>query len=330
MTSADVMALKSAALPFVMPWKDLDPHFEVVSLDAATEGWNILLAGQGIRLRSGSDDVPEGCSVATGFERLDALTPDALGIWASKVVHAFRPGGLLVLGGTNPEHNETCKDGLFAAEAAQIIKKSGFARVRVIHPASTSDDTSLFSALYGMGSKYVIIAQTQAYGKPFDVFSTVFADTPTFSAEDRFRYAEAALHHRIEHGQASLHDRVTHAEAALHDRITHAEVVLHDQSCEITELHAAIARLEHATRRRGLRKLAHKLRQKWRARRRTDDVHPLSSATVADSSTTAAPDQGVVPTTELGRETSIHPSDPVPLSSREITIYTRLFGNQAE
>lgn len=317
MTSADAVAVQNATLPFVMPWKDLDPHFNVVSLDAATQGWDMLLAGQGVTLRTGIDQVPKDCSVATGFDILDTLTPKALGIWASKAEQAFRPGGLLVLGGSNPEHPETRKGALFPTEVAQILKKSGFARVRVIQPLLISDDTRLFSALCGMSQKYAIVAQTEAYGKAFDVFSSAFAETSVSPTKERIKRAEAALHDRIKQAEAALHDRVQHAETALHDRIHRAEAALHDQRQEITELRL---RLIRATRRRGLRKLVYQLKQHWRARRQAQPL-PATSADEAQLSARPAPPV---------REIHIPPVDPVPLSSREVTIRTRLFGPQAE
>jgi hypothetical protein len=313
MTSADAIAVQNATLPFVMPWKDLDPHFNVVSLDAATQGWDMLLAGQGISLRTGMDQVPKDCSVATGFDILDTLTPKALGTWASKAEQAFRPGGLLVLGGINPEHPETRKGALFPTEVAQILKESGFARVRVIQPLLTPDDASLFSALYGMSQEYAVVAQTDAYGKAFDVFSSAFAEASVSPTKERIKQAEA----RIKQAEAALHDRIRHDETALHDRIHRAEAALHDQSQEITELRL---RLIRATRRRGLRKLVYQLKQYWRARRQ---AQPLPSTSADEVQLSAKPAPPV-------REIHIPPVDPVPLSSREDTIRTRLFGPQAE
>jgi hypothetical protein len=321
MTSKDAMVVQGAILPFVMPWQGLDPNFEVVSLDVGPQEWATLLAGQGIGLRIGSDLVPKDCSVATGFDTLNTMTPQALGTWASEVVQVFRPGGLLVLGGTNPDHPESRNKGLFPTEVVQILKKSGFARVRVIQPISSSEEASLFSALYPNSKIYAVVAQTEAYGKAFDVFSAAFSDAPVFPLQDCFRHAEAALNHRIHRSEAAAL-RVCAEHITLRARAEHVEAILQDQRHEITQLRAVLARLQRTTRRRGLRKLIHKVKQKWHASHQPNVPLPSFPHKV-DAPLSVHP----LPTPPV-HQVPTQSANPAPLSSCETAIHERLFSLQ--
>lgn len=308
MISADATALYSAALPFVMPWKTLEPHLEVVSLDGVEPAWERLLAGQDIGLRQGSDQVPRDCMVATGFDKLDGLTPQTFRPWAAAAVLALRPGGLLVLGGGDPQSSLRGDGGLAPAEAARILRAAGFARVRLLHPPLHPEDTSLLSALHGAGERYAVVAQTAATGKAFDIFSAVFATAPLQPQQDRLRRAEASLHHQMHH---SIHQ----VEANLRQRLDQAETALHAQRLEIAVLHAALAEVTRLTRRRGLRKLIYRLKQKWRDRR----PESTPSDILSDQATT--PEGAHQPTAPAGQP----PSDPVPLSAREADVRHKLF-----
>lgn len=314
MISADATALYSAALPFVMPWQTLEPHLEVISLDGVEPAWERLLAGQGIDLRQGSDQVPEDCTVAAGFDKLDGLTPQTFKPWAATAVLALRPGGLLVLGGIDPQSG-LGGGGLAPAEAARILLAAGFARVRLLYPPLHPEDTSLLSALNGSGERYAVVAQTAATGKAFDIFSTVFATAPLHPQQDRLRRAEAALHHQMHHNTHQV-------ETNLRQRLDQAETALHEQRLEIAGMHAALAEMTRLTRRRGLRKLVYQLKQKWRARR------PEKTPPAVQPDQTALPADTYQPTVPSGQELARPSADPMPLSAREAAVRHQLFDHK--
>ena len=296
-------ALHAAALPFVTPWKTLDPALEVVTLDPAEDSWRHLLAGQGIALRTVRDSLPQGCAVATGFGLLDRMDGDGLGQWAARAQGALRPGGILVLGqdGSRPQ------TGLAPETVAALLAAAGFARCRVIRPAAPGGDTSLAAALDDT-QDFAVVAQKAAWGRKFDVFSPVFARSARDPRQDRLRAAEAALHHRIDDGlhraQSVLHDRITHAEADLRARLEAAEAALAEQR-------VLLAEMQRLTRRRGLRKLVHRLKQKWRGK---PDPAPVPAALPDPVPQAAAP---VAPAAAPA-------GDPVPLSPREAALRRRL------
>lgn len=326
MTLAATLAVQSAALPFVQVWKGLDPALEVVSLETPQNGWKQLLAGQGIGLREGADQIPQATAVATGFDRLDTHTAETLESWAVEARRTLRPGGLLVLGGANPEHPQSGHQGLFPAAAVRALSQAGFARVCLIRPVLTPGDTSLSSALYGGCEAYAAVAQTQAFGKAFDVFSPVFLETSTASPTDSLRRAEEAFLGRIGHVEAILNVRITDTENAALERLRHTETTLQNQHEEIARLHETIGALTHLTRRRGLRKLVHRIKQKWR----TPSVPPPDAPQIvtAPSPAPAAATPEPVPAPIFWKPAP--PADPVPLSPREADLRARLFGTKAQ
>ena len=184
MTPTSSAALQTAALPFILPWKGLVQGLDVVSLGPAPEGWKRLLAGQGIALRESSRDaVPQGYQVASGFDRLDGLTESDLAAWAKAALEALTPGGILVLGGTEPEMAPAGQAALSALRAAHLLEAEGFARTRVLSPAAPF---------------YAVVVQAPARGAAFDVFSPVFLATPPPAESTALARSEAALHQRLQ------------------------------------------------------------------------------------------------------------------------------------
>ncbi len=346
MTPDATLAVQSAVLPFARVWKTLDPALQVVSLESPQESWRQLLAGQGIGLSEDTVPPSQEAAVLTGFGMLDTHDADTLESWAAETLPMLRPGGLLVLGGANPEHPQSGHRGLFPAAAVRALRQAGFARVRVIRPGPPAGDTSLSSAFHGGSETYAVVAQTEAFGKAFDVFSPVFLDASATSPQDNLRRAEDALqgriHHatslnariteietalraRLEHSENSLRDSFQAAEKALQDRLQRAEDTLQDQRDEIAGLHETIDRLKSLTRRRGLRKLVHRIKLKWRGHR--EEPVPLREAPAVKRAPPPAPSETALPAAVTPVATSPAPSaDPVPLSPREAALAARLFG----
>lgn len=341
MKSVDAVAVQGAVLPFVRAWKDLDEELVVVSLDTDGDDWSTILAGQGIALRS-ETLIPPNCAVATGFDTLNTLSSETLRQWAVEQVKCLRPGGLLILGGVNPKHPNAHKTTLFPDEAANILKASGFARVQVVRPCLKTGDQSLAAAIYGMGREYAVVAQRDAYGKDFDVFSMVFADAAAQSRQVQLKHAEAHLHARFNADLERVHTHLTGLEITLNHSADIAADLAHRQTEEITRLKADIAtlqtqlselqtKLQHATRRRGLRKLAHELKKKLRPNSRKT----ASSAAITPKTFTPALEpleaQAVKTPPPLSTgQAKPCPIDPVPLSPREVETRSRLFGSTSE
>lgn len=300
MTPTSSAALQTAALPFILPWKGLVQGLDVVSLGPAPEGWKRLLAGQGIALRESSRDaVPQGCRVASGFDRLDGLTESDLAAWAKAALEALTPGGILVLGGTEPEMAPAGQAALSALRAAHLLEAEGFARTRVLSPAAPF---------------YAVVVQAPARGAAFDVFSPVFLATPPPAESTALARSEAALHQRLQQLEHHLQRRADRTEADLRDQLQRAEARLNDQAQEIEGLRATIAALQRLTRRRGLRKLAHKIKQ---ARRKDKEAAALPPAPASTPPAAALP----APT----EHTTPPPANPTPLSARETALRAQLF-----
>lgn len=295
MTPASCPPLHTAALPFVLPWKARVQDLDVVSLGPAPEGWKRLLIGQGIGLReTTADRLPQGCRVASGFDRLDGLTETAFATWAEAALTALAPGGILVLGGTEPQMAPAGQPALSAARAAHLLEAAGFARARVLPPAPPF---------------YALVAQAPARGAAFDVFTPVFLGTPT-PAESTPEAQAARARRQLEE---QLEARARQAEADLRDRLQRAEARLQDQAAEIDGLRATIAELQRLTRRRGLRKLAHKIKQARRKGKEAPALPPTPTPSAAPAGP-AATGQATPP-----------PADPAPLSAREAALRAALF-----
>lgn len=338
-TNLDSLAVQSTVLPLILPWLDIDPNLQVISLDPTPNGWDTLLKAQGIALRNGIDDDMGDCSVITGFDALDALDEAGVERLAADLLRRLKPGGILVLGGHNPEHPTLGAAGLLPARAADTINRTGFARSRVLIPALTPGDKSLSAALCGMGRRYAIAAQVPAQGKAFDIFSFAFAAAAAHSVPQRLRAAEAHLQTRITDGDSRLEARLVSAETALQAQVNILTSQLQEHATELSRKTAEIEQLSEdlqslhrklvrATRRRGMRKLAYDIRKTFKrtadaltsAPQDTPDTPPSAPAqTQADpqsGETVSPPQAGSVP------------RDPTPLSPRDIGLRARLFGPQ--
>jgi len=223
----DDLAICSAILPLIMSWQDLDSAADVLSLDADPSELDGLLAAQGITLRQSIDESDDDWSVVTKLDACDVLSPDDLKAWTFETLHRLKPGGLLVLGGTVPEHTSFYRDEAYASPeaVAQIPHDAGFARACVISPDLNPSDRSLYSALYGASTKFAVVAQSDAFGKAFDVFSPGFLQLSALSVPRRFKLAEEELHARIHSSEVGLNKRVTQWEGVL----SHAQATLRDQ-----------------------------------------------------------------------------------------------------
>lgn len=324
MTRDATLAVQSAVLPFARVWKTLDPALQVVSLESPQESWRQLLAGQGIGLSEDTVPPSQEAAVLTGFGVLDTHDADTLESWAAETVPMLRPGGLLVLGGANPEHPRFGHRGLFPAAAVRALRRAGFARVCVIRPGPPPEDTGLSAALYGGSEAYAVVAQTEAFGKAFDIFSPVFLDASARSPQDNLRRAEDALLGRIHHAEARLSARVAQIETALTDQRRETGNLRED----IARLREKNAELTRLTRRRGLRKLVQRIKLKWRGRRAEQPPPPdlpqkMTAQSPASSEPAAAP---AAPLSAPVARTAAPPADPVPLSPREAALAARLFG----
>ncbi|KIN69846.1 hypothetical protein Z946_212 [Sulfitobacter noctilucicola] len=331
--------MHAAALPFVMPWKTLAPALEVVSVDPASDVlWARLLEGQGIPLKTGSGPLPQDCAVITGFGRLESGTPHTLASFVAQATQALRPGGLLVLGRAPRHQMQDGDTGITPADAIRILKDAGFARLRMIHPAPPPPDDTGFCATMDSRDTCLIVAQTQAYGKAFDVFSPVFCTTPVAPEPDymvHLKQAQAAWHDRLHHVESSLQDRIN----VLNDRLSHStqemqhtleeriRAATEAQAADIAELRGTITRLERLTRRRGLRKLFYKLKQKARAK--SAQAAPSGMQSDVQLQDVPPPAQTVQAIDTPVHEVDMHPADPVPLSPREAQMQDRLFGTGA-
>lgn len=344
-TSRDDLAIQLEILPLVMSWKHLDGVVEVLSLDANQNGWDVLLAGQGINLYKSIDETREW-SVITKFDACDVIAPDSLKAWASENLQSLKPGGILILGGTLPEHGAFTRDQAHASPetVAQIIHDVGFARARVISPDLAPNDRSLYSALYGASRKFAVVAQKHAFGKAFDLFSPVFLQMSSLSASKRFKRAEEELHARIHSSEARLNNRITRLDTKFHAKtcalqetlsghINQAQATLRDQAEKIAQLHTELealrVELKRATRRRGLRKLAYEIKKKLKLK---SEVSSSSGTTPqTNSSEKATSLQDTQPVDRIGRrndQITQPPIDPVPLSAHEIALRDRLFDEQ--
>jgi hypothetical protein len=231
MSLTDVTPLHTAALPFILPWVGLVPHLEIVVLDPTPRGWARLLAGQGIVIKKvANDTLPEGCKVATGFDCLDGMTDTRLTVWAKSALAAFAPGGILVMGGTQPEAASAGQAALSPARAAYLLEAVGFARVQILPPA---------------GPRYAVVAQVAAQGGKFDIFSPAFLSAPP-------------LPDIVER------QRVARVEADLMHHMRVVEERLKAQTDEIEQMRITLAELQRRVRPRRLSRLARKIKQTWR------------------------------------------------------------------
>ncbi|KIN70143.1 hypothetical protein Z945_3746 [Sulfitobacter noctilucae] len=328
------LAVQSAVLPFVRVWQALDPGFEVLSLESPPDGWKQLLTGQGIALREGAGaagNIPPDTAVVSGFAVLDAHDAQSLESWARKALSALRPGGLMVLGGCNPDPLRASQRGLLPVAAEQALSAAGYARVCVIRPDINLGENSLSAALFGGSEAYAVVAQAPAFGKDFDVFSPVFLEVSSATPRALLRRAEDALLGRINHAEARLHDRITHvdttfqerlqhSETALREQLEHAENALQDRQADIEHLRQIIAELQRLTRRRGLRKLVHRFKQKRQIQ--DPDLDLPAPETAPPPAPVVPPDFAAPPVPAQPGPTA----DPVPLSPRETRLRARLFG----
>ncbi|WP_292294853.1 hypothetical protein [Marivita sp.] len=340
--SQEDLAICSAILPLILAWQGLDSAVDVLSLDAEPSGLDGLLAAQGITLRKSMNETHDGWSVITKFDACDALSLDDLEAWASETLHHLKPGGLLVLGGTVPEHAALHRPDAHASpeETAQVIHGAGFARARVISPDLAPDDRSLYSALYGASRKFAVVAQKHAFGKTFDVFSPGFLQISSLSASRRFKHAEEELHGRIHSGEVGLKQRINHLDTTFHTRasafegaLSQAQTSLRNQAEEIARLHneleALRVTLKRATRRRGLRKLAYEIKKKLKLK--SDVQRPSGTAPPTSAPEKATAVQETQSTDRLSRQngqTTLAPVEPISLSAREIALRNRLFDEQ--
>lgn len=342
--SEDDLAIRSAALPFVVSWKDIDYDAEVLSLDADQHGWDVLLAGQEIQLRTSADASQDQWSVITRFDACDVVATDDFKAWAAKLLQSLKPGGLLIVGGSLPA-NASNFNQLYPETVAQILRDAGFTRASALSPSIEPGNKSLQSALYATSRKFAIIAQKHAVGKKFDVFSPNFLQLCALSPQSRFKRAEEELHTRIHAGETELNKRITHIDSVLFERtkalekvliehVSKSQIILDRRADEIAHLHNEIqalqAKLKRATRRRGLRKLAYEIRKKLRPKPKTMTPSETTPQVKPHKKLEAAV-QEVQFTEELARSTAKNTPasvDPVPLSPHEITLRHRLFEQQ--
>lgn len=186
---AEITALYSAALPFILAWKEIDTALRVVSLDACenmTRPLHMLLAGQGIslaHLADSTDPIPYDSAVVTGIQYLNetAQDPDAdnIGLRIQTLLHTLRPGGILILGGSGsiPGPHRALYPATSQTDRNALIKAAidhGYAKAGIIPcPQSTKTDT-INQHTGERPESYALIAQKPAFGVKFDVFSKAF------------------------------------------------------------------------------------------------------------------------------------------------------------
>ncbi|OSQ45276.1 hypothetical protein [Marivita geojedonensis] len=324
MTAVDAMAVHAAILPFVTAWTEMDPDLEVIS--SKTDGWDNILAGLGIRMRTGFDQLPEHCAVITDFDALDRLPRDELKAWALTLVQRCRPGAILVLGGDNPNHPEAPTGTLPQIEGVEFLRAAGVERIRIIDPIVDTTDERFLSDLYGISRRYAIVGQTKAYGKPFDVFSAPFSMAPEIPSLDRIKRADLRLQQHFFDVDAKVQD----VDSTLQNRLCHLDSALQKQAAEINHLREHVAALEtklkRATRRRGLRKLVFDLKSKWRSKTETRAFSSVVKKEGDISSGAQIPERIAHAANPAAPPTL----DPIPLSSREVAIRNRLLEPEAE
>jgi len=265
-TSSERAALCGAVLPFLLPWKQLDPSLKVADLGKTGTDWKMLLGGQGVEVSADVTGVPDGAAVVTGFSHLDTVPLQDLPLWLERARSAMRPGGVLILGGSNPEHPEVSQELPLPGQMVRVFRDAGFARVREIFPSpiAESGSPSLEAVFYGISPVYAVVAQAPARGGRFDLFSPAFAADPGPDRRELLQRYQAWL------------------ERALWERA-------HEDANLRAEIEALRAELARATRRRGLRKFVYKLKQRRLARRAMSQERPAQSAPAPEREVAVAP-----------------------------------------
>lgn len=295
-TLEEMKALEEVIAPFITPWRALTTNVELYILDQESE-----LVGQHFgekfqQLHIHTDMAPPAYHVAVGLCSLNRTSSEELANWAAQVATKLEPGGIMALGGHNPEHPEIHSNGIHPEVAAEALISAGFARVRVLRTSQPQASPRYLTALYSMGRRYCIIAQKPATGLKFDVFSSVFSKRVPESPKKRLYAAEAAFIHHLEHENAQLKMEI--------------EEIKRD-------MHAMQRTLNRATRRRGLRKLAYILKTKARTLFKSNNTKDQNCSSTKSVSTL----KNSLEVKALKSDVS----NPIPLSSREIALRTHLF-----
>jgi ribosomal protein S6 len=289
-------ALEEVIAPFITPWRELTANVGLYILDQESE-----LIGQHFEEKYQQLHIHTGVAspahhVALGLCSLNRTSSEELANWAAQVATKLEPGGIMALGGHNPEHPEIHSNGIHPEAAAEALINAGFARVRVLRTSRSQTSPRYLTALYSMGRRYSIIAQKPATGLKFDVFSPVFSKRVPESPKERLYAAEATFIHRLEHENAQLKIEIEEIKK---------------------NMHAMQHTLSRATRRRGLRKLAYILKTKARTLFKSNNTKDQNCSSTE-----------LVSTAENTSEVKALKSDasnPIPLSSREISLHTHLF-----
>ena len=292
----EMKALEDAITPFISPWSCLvkDVRLHVLDQGSQLVGRHFEEKLQGFRISN--DMVPQPSHIVLGLTSLNQTSAETIANLATDITTKMEAGGILALGGPNPEHPEIHDDGLHPEVAAEVLRKAGFARVRVLRPSTNHTEPGYLTTLYAMGRYCAVIAQKPATGIDFDVFSPAFAKHLCADPKARVYEAQAALINRIESENSLLKNKIGKIEE---------------------ELHVMQRALNRATRRRGLRKLAYTLKTKGKALFPRNDMAPIEESG-SDIALTS-------PKKETEKTVKMDASNPVPLSSHEIAVRTRLF-----
>lgn len=247
----DYGRLAAAYLDYVIPWAERDPGAQVCVV-GGLGGREFQALGLKV-LTDMAQAEAEALACVAHLGQGEQLRREAI----RTSVAALRPGGVLLITGANPEHTGQLFGPTWAEGAAAELREAGLIRVAVLRrntsPAPTASIEDVFSRI---SPDLCVIGQVKGPVSLLKAFYPAFAGPKGESALERLgRFQRDQAHQRLD----QTHQKLDHVQAALVDQREEFE----------SQLHALGERLTHATRRRGLRRLAWRLREARRRWRKT-------------------------------------------------------------
>ncbi|WP_163852316.1 hypothetical protein [Pseudooceanicola aestuarii] len=200
---------------------------------------------------------PEAGAGLAVISDLDLLARDPAGRAAARIAGfaaALRPGGILLLGGPNPEAADAPPLRLSLRDAQAALRAAGLVRLRLLRwegdQTLAHRPVTLGDVLHGVSPRIALVAQAPGPAAVTEAFRTAFAADPGPDRADLARRFDA----RLTAGSDNLEQRIGTVEARL-------------------------AQVAHTTRRRGLRKWLHALRMRRQAQAQPPGREAAAEAT---------------------------------------------------
>lgn len=289
-------------------WAVEAPGGLVLELGMGTDHWARNLRSLGLTHRVCSlADLPDNLTsqavAVTAIGRgMDSNLKSAL----PQIAQAVRPGGLVLVSGPHPAERQGSD---WAQAFMDAARSTGFVRSIVLRLNGTVPPTGpierLRTAMTGLSPDVAVLTQKPGPIPLMQRFYPIFAAPPgrdrieALAAYDAHQTERSAQMSRMEAQMASAQAQMANVQAQINNLVEQNT----ELQAQIVSLRAALAR---ATRRRGLRRLAEKLRTARRNRRAAPPPPPP-----------APPPPAPLPKASPLKALPLAQFDPVPLSPRE-------------